>query len=116
MVKTSVMGVTRCRICRFEMRTVQAAKEAAVQARRQLSALRSRPWLCRRRKPHAAVPRPSTNNLPPRGNHSDAVRRLRAYRFLQRRPMGQGRRCRRGLRTHVWGRRGDCIGRVHVQV
>src|SRR6202023_1581193 len=30
--------------------------------------------------------------------------------------VGQGRRCRRGPRTHVWGRHVDCVGRLRVQV
>jgi hypothetical protein len=67
MVKTSVMGVTRCAFAGLKWELLQAAKEAAVQARRQLSALRSRAGLRRRRKAHSAVPRPSTNNLPREG-------------------------------------------------
>ena len=69
----------------------------------------------RRSVAHVAVPRPSTTTHPRRNQWSR--RRTFATQSYSATPrVGQGRRCRRGPRTHVWGRHVDCVGRLRVQV
>jgi hypothetical protein len=58
---------------------------------------------------------PSTTTYPRRNQWSR--RRTFATQSYSATPrVGQGRRCRRGPRTHVWGRHVDCVGRLRVQV
>jgi hypothetical protein len=57
---------------------------------------------------------PPLQQQPPREKiTSDASGRLRACRILQRH-VGQGWRCCRGPRTHVWRRHVNCVGCLRV--